>query len=299
MCWSAQVSYEFACLDTLFVVLLLAKSMGVRRWTSSSSSSLSTTTGGRSSHNKDSSKYSVVENSRQSFAGTYAGIMAGVAIQEWAQYGLWVRGHLQSTKIQGQEEAEAPQDYLDVFFSILALLGAESVPLTAILSSALTADDSSASRQHRGCGDHASPTKSRRRLLRRVSQILWVIQAAVVLSTILYTHQYTVVIGPNHHQVWICESATDQFGGYPLHAVFYWMYLASGVLAVQSHERIDASEKYGIIAIGLISGMVLFLLYGNTLEACSIWCWSAFLLGVYLCLQEDVFVVPAVAFHEP
>ena len=303
MCWSAKVSYEFACLDTLFVLILLGKKLGVRRRVLSTIRRSTGGGGGGASDKKHKRATSRSVNAsaadqskngrkRESFAGTYAAMMGCVAIQEWAQYGLWVRGHLQEEDMaMGTQTQTQQHDTIDILLSILTVVGADSIPLTVIISSAFTEN----SKSHR-CTDHRTEIKKHRSQtstqtkvsssrwqlsshnIRRIAQILWIGQAMMLLSTVLYTHQYIVSIGPNHHQQWICETAAFRVGGPVMHAVFYWTYLASGLIGMFSFDdqTMNVNEKRSITAIGMISGIVSFLLYSKTLEACSIWCWSAF-----------------------
>jgi hypothetical protein len=227
MCWSAQVSLLFACLDTFFVALLLAR------------------------------KY-VLPNKRPSHAGKYAALMTGVALQEWAQYFIWKRNRLGSCS-----------DPRDIFLSFLAFGSAESLPFSLIVASTR---EKSVKHHHR-------------RHMRILALILWLTQMLIVFSSAAYTGRYCVELGDNHHQVWVCESASHAAGGEPLHALFYWLYIASSVCSAESVDM-PCGERRRLQGIGVVSGAASYALYGSTLEASSIWCWSACVLGLDLCAQE-------------
>jgi len=81
-------------------------------------------------------------------------------------------------------------------------------------------------------------------------------------------------------------SAVYAVGGYPLYYATLAMYLVSAVLAMEEMSLsswLPRHEKRWIYAIGLASGVVAYGRYSWTLEACSVWCWSAFSYGIYFC----------------
>lgn len=235
MCWSAQVSLRFACLDTFFVALLLAKALLDK------------------------------SSKRRILRLTYAAMMSCVAVQEWSQYGIWKRGRLAESSYNC---ADAP----DVLLSIMTTGAAESVPLPLIVSSFWTRRTD-------------SPTAIHHNAMRHTAVLLWFMQFSIVLLSTIATQKYCVELGKNSHQVWICESAPYEAGGQFLHQAFFWIYCASSLCAAESLDM-PSADRRRLQMIGLFSAVVSIALYGKTLEACSVWCWSAFVLGICLCLQE-------------
>lgn len=242
MCWSSQVSLCFASLDTCFIALLLAKAYSERM-----------------SRNK---------KRTTTLAGTYAALMTCIAVQEWAQYGVWIR-----SSRRGEESPLSCSGSTDVLLGILTTGAAESVPLPVIASSFLTRRQAN------------NPSQSDyRSSMRQASLVLWVMQFLIVALSAIATKKYCVELGENSHQVWTCESAPYQAGGQLLHHAFYWGYVVSSLCAAESLDM-PRGERRRLQGIGLISAIVSIVLYGKTLEACSIWCWSAFVLGIYLCAE--------------
>lgn len=200
---------------------------------------------------------------RRNIRLAYSALMACVAIQEWSQYGIWTRNRLALSSC-----TDAP----DVLLSIMATGAAEALPFSLIATSFLTRQP-----HHVTVGYRSS--------IRRTAILLYVIQVMLVILSVVATKKYCVELGQNFHQVWICESATYQAGGYSLHHTVYWLYFLSAVYAAESLDM-PLAERRRLQGFALLSAVVSVALYGKTLEACSIWCWSAFSLGLWLCLQE-------------
>jgi len=194
---------------------------------------------------------------------TYSALMACVAIQEWSQFGIWKRNRLAESSC-----TDAP----DVLLSIMTTGAAEAVPFSLIVASFLTRQTNPA-------------TVAYRDSMRRTAIRFYVMQLLVVVLSVITTKKYCVELGQNLHQVWICESATYQAGGYSLHDTLYLLYFLSAVYAAESLDMPQA-ERRRLQGFALLSAVVTVTWYGRTLEACSIWCWSAFVIGVWLCLQE-------------
>lgn len=218
MCWSALVSWRFACLDTLFVALLVARSF---------------------------------QKPNPTFARTYAALMSSIALQEWGQYILWRR----------QLSCYSMADAALGFWTTGA---AESVPLPLLVCSYYTV--------------RSVPHYQR---IRRAAIALWFFQFVVILGSIAVTRKYCVEHGERGHQVWICESATHAAGGRFLHDLFYWLYVTSCLLSAESVD-LPRGERLRLQVIPLISAVGCFVMYGHTLEACSVWCFSAFTVGMSL-----------------
>ena len=184
-------------------------------------------------------------------AGTYAALMTSVALQEWGQYWLWRR----------ELSCEAA---MDVALGVFTTAAAESVPLSLLFCSWRTVGN--------------VPHFQR---IRWVATGLWLLQFVAVAGSALVTDHYCVVEGPKGHQVWLCESATYAAGGHALHYSFYWIYVIACLLAAESVDM-SRGERRRLQGIALVSAVVCLAWYGNTLEACSVWCWTAFTVGINL-----------------
>jgi hypothetical protein len=198
--------------------------------------------------------------------GTYAALLFFITVQELAQYGAWQSGHLLTT-----DEPRARCAGSDIFFSLLATGSALLVPVVPMISAAAT----------------PSPTKANRLL--RTAFGSWLALLTIVVACVVHTRTYCIELGKNHHQVWICASAVYRTGGYPLFSLAMLLYIVSGLYALFAVPTIPPIERWWICGIGLTTAAVSFGIYGRTLEACSIWCWSAFILGLYfgfLCLTQ-------------
>lgn len=255
MCWSAEISLRFALLDTLFVALLVAKALHHPQ----------------GSNNKK-NNHATSPQKAAAFVKEYAVLMACVALQEWAQFGIWKR-------LEAQKEDDHVSSYCepwDVFLSIVTMVAAEMVPLPFIISSALSSWPRYGTRRH---------ANNKNRTL-QWGILSWVLQFGMLIVSVVQSQIYCVKVGAHHHQVWICESAAYHVGGRRLHFIFFWLYVLACMCAVESHcNRMPAGERRRLQVIAFLTGIVSFYLYGDTLEACSIWCWSAFCLGLCLCAQ--------------
>jgi len=178
-----------------------------------------------------------------------------------AQFGIWKRNRL------GESSCNEAQD---VLLAIMSTGAAESVPLTVVASCFYTTWRTSITYQN---------------CMRQAAILLWVVQFLIVFLSAVKTQQYCVREGQNHHQVWICESAPYQAGGVFLQYSFYWLYVLCSLCAVESVGQMPLAERRRLQGIGLVSAVMCFVLYGGSLEACSVWCWSAFFLGPSLCAE--------------
>jgi hypothetical protein len=197
----------------------------------------------------------------KSFSGTYAAMMTAVAVQEWAQYFIWKRIETGSMECH----------LWGILVSILTMIAAETVPLPLLASSMAYSTNLYASR------------------MRQMATWIWCFQFFLVLICVRHTygtHHYCVDEGLHHHQVWLCESATYAVGGHWLQFSFYWLYVVSCMFSAEAMTgTMQLGEIRRLQTIGLVSAFICIVMYGETLEACAIWCWSAFILGVCLCAQ--------------
>lgn len=242
MCWSAEVSLGFAVLDTFFVALLLARPhmLGVANSSSKRQRKLK----------------------RPTFCRTYAGIMAGVALQEWGQFGVWKRNRL---------ESDDCTEAMDVFLGILTTSAAMIVPLPLIAASSFSSGQPAIPDYHYA--------------MHRGAVWSWSVALSVLVFCLLRTRDFCVKQGPNHHQVWLCESATYQVGGHLLQYTCLCLYMLCCICATESVGQMPVAERRQLQVFTLASVSICAFLYGGTLEACSVWCWGAFILGLTLCAQ--------------
>ena len=249
MCWSASVSLQFAVFDTVIVVLLL--------WL--------VATGKQPQRQQQQQVVCTC---------TYAALMTCVAVQEWAQFAIWQRQHLTTTA------GDACQDAMDVLLSFTTVAAAEALPLSLIVSAYCNMNGPAHDANHTA----TTTIALKRSWICATAAWLWLVEVTIVLAAVYATQKYCVQLGPHSHQVWVCESAVYQVGGRRLQHWVYFSYVLAAVLAVQANHAIPKAEKRLLQVFGLMSSIVAVTLYGNTLEACSIWCWSAFVLGMGLTL---------------
>lgn len=201
--------------------------------------------------------------------GVYIAFLCAIAAQEWAQYFLWRRGHL-------LDEALSCSTATDVALSLTASLSAQSVPLT-LIGGALYYDY--------GGGSYAALNKERSTRIAWEAFGWWLSQFVILTACVIYSGKYCVTVGPNHHQVWICASAVYEVGRYPLYFLSLFQYIMSAGRALWALP-LPTHERQWILGIALTNGFVAYGIYSWTLEACSIWCWSAFSFGIYFCVKD-------------
>ena len=193
---------------------------------------------------------------RQSDA-IYAAFLAAIAAQEWAQYLVWRRGIHTCTAI-------------DICYSLLASSAAQSIPVIAQIAAARSKNK-----------DAAQEVSLRR------SIVFWWIQFVITVAAVWYTGNYCVLLGDNHHQVWICASAVYDLGGYLLYLTTVSCYFASGFYGLDTLP-VPLREKRMAQFITTANLIVSYSLYFWTLEACSVWCWSAFAFGFYFYFRDGI-----------
>lgn len=291
MCWSAEVSKAFATLDLLFIGVLLWKAYSVRE-----------------------GKLGSLRNPvPPTFYGTYASFLSAIAVQEWAQFAAWKWGSLRKYEDFTQPAVCTGRD---MFVSFLATGSALLIPVVFMVSAYITIttapqqgvnttsseirpimqfSESSGEERMSSTFSHASPSSSSfvsvshvYSLLRKAA-VAWLAGVVIIVACVVHTQTYCIELGQRHHQVWICASAVYRTGGYPLYFLMLLFYLASALYSLFALPSIPTSQRQWIYAIGLTNAAVAFGMYCWTLEACSIWCWSAFTYGIYftyLCLYQ-------------
>lgn len=119
-------------------------------------------------------------------------------------------------------------------------------------------------------------------------------QAFVVLALMAASNEWITIPGPNHHQIWPCAAALAWTAGHMVCMVSCLVYVIFIALSLLPLE--PRMEMIAFLTIGVLTFTPSYLTLGPTLEACSVWCWSAgsysiyFLLRGVACLQSDSWV---------
>lgn len=109
---------------------------------------------------------------------------------------------------------------------------------------------------------------------------LWSTQLAAVFVCILRSGIWCIRIGRYSHQRWICAQSLYAVGGFPLYCASFGLYVASILYGLRTLD-LPKHETAALKLIGAVSAVIIYGLYTATLEACSIWCWSAASLSTY------------------
>lgn len=152
--------------------------------------------------------------------------------------------------------------------SVGAMLSSQAIPVGMVAAGAMGANDGKSSHGHRlvalGC---------------------WAAQFALVVYCAFRSGTRCMLVGANGHQSWICAQSLYAVGGYALYVVSFGLYVVAVLfgfrtLDLPKHE-ISALKRIGGLSAGLV-----YARYTSTLEACSIWCWSAAALASYAVLRR-------------
>ena len=181
----------------------------------------------------------------------YAAMLSGVAAQELAQYALWADG------------LSGPCTRRKALLSMATMAGSHAIPVSMLLLA------------HPKCRKEAVQGFA-----------LLAAEAAVVIGSVVVTSLHCVEVGPSGHQVWPCARAVHGAGGIPLYALSLVLY-AGAIVKALSAMRLPTLETKWITRIGTCTVSAVYLMYACTLEACSVWCWSAFLLGLYFVCRPE------------
>lgn len=192
---------------------------------------------------------------RRTYAdGSYAAILSAIAGQEICQMVLWKLGTPASSSCSPTES----------FLSFMAVQFAMLVPAAGLLRS--------------------PGSTSQKRTIRFWGWMLWLLYVAITWASVISKKKLCVELGDNHHMIWICDQAYYEVGGYFMYISSMFLYLVVGCLAIIAME-LPGNETYHMLTIGIGSWVACFVLYYRTLEACSVWCWSALTVGVYAWLR--------------
>lgn len=184
---------------------------------------------------------------------TYAIFLIPIAGQEFCQLILWL--HLQSPSSDHIECTHTMK-----CFSTLAQIFAELVPLIMLIM--------------------AEKQNGEVKRFKFFGWFFYIIQVALILIVIIETNSWCVKVGSNHHQVWIADSALDAIGGKFLYITCGMIYFLTCIASVVSLES-PTVEICWILLIGIMIFAINIFLFSQTLEFGSVWCWSAFSLGLY------------------
>lgn len=118
----------------------------------------------------------------------------------------------------------------------------------------------------------------------RVALGLWGAQLVVVFVCLFLSGQWCARVGQNHHQQWICAQSLYAVGGFPLYLASFALYAAAWVRGFRTLD-LPRHEKLIFKRIAGLSAALVYAYYTVTLEACSVWCWSAAALCTYAVLR--------------
>lgn len=214
--------------------------------------------------------YKKSNSNGKSLHGVYAAFLTSIAAQEWSQYAVW--------KHQGNLKDATNCSHLEMLYSLGATGSAQVVPLVLLVGAIVTRSD-----RYLRLEEDIEMFWSKIRW----SLSMWLAQFLIIVACVVFTGMYCVTVGTHHHQVWICASAVYQAGGYPLYFLTLVQYLLSAIFAIGALP-LSPLEKSWIYAIGITNGLIAYGLYCWTLEACSIWCWSAFTYGIFFCVKDEM-----------
>eukprot|EP00747_Dinoflagellata_sp_TGD_P180702 gnl/TRDRNA2_/TRDRNA2_33612_c0_seq2.p1 gnl/TRDRNA2_/TRDRNA2_33612_c0~~gnl/TRDRNA2_/TRDRNA2_33612_c0_seq2.p1 ORF type:complete len:277 (+),score=20.16 gnl/TRDRNA2_/TRDRNA2_33612_c0_seq2:50-880(+) len=110
-------------------------------------------------------------------------------------------------------------------------------------------------------------------------------QALAILALMAASGLWYTMVGPNHHQVWPCAAAMAWAGECQLCIGVCLAFITMVACAITPLPPI---EWYAFIGIGIVTFSPSYITLGPTLEACSVWCWSAGAYGAWFCLRPLV-----------
>lgn len=186
----------------------------------------------------------------------YVVLLSGIASQELFQFITW-----RLIQHDANEHCTIPL----AVASLGAMLSSQAIPLGVVAASEIR---------------HAADDVEPNRWQQLVALGLWSTQLAAVFFCILRSGIWCVRIGPHGHQSWICARSLYAVGGFPLYCASFGLYVASIVYGLRTLD-LPKQETAALKLIGVVSAGIIYGLYTSTLEACSIWCWSAASLSTY------------------
>lgn len=268
MCWSEQVSAVFAAFDAGVVLFLL-----VRR--------------------------------RRGDVG-FAMIFLFIVVQEVAQFMLWHSGLSDNDTDPTSDDVCTLERRVWTWVAITSAILALPASMMAVATHSFR--NSNLVKQEDMCT--ATPTRQKMEDLPqpaptslyppspysscwvKLKQLLvvgWVVVFGVfsiIVALIVTQHAKCATVGVRHHQVWPCAWAAKQAIGFAGSIVLALAYVLGIFIAItvgiMSDPELWFTVSVWVVIDAFASFVVLYSVYASTLEACSMWCWSAFLVGVIL-----------------
>merc|ERR1712196_488031 len=118
--------------------------------------------------------------------------------------------------------------------------------------------------------------------------LYFVLQASVVLAVQGLTSTWSTTVGPNQHQIWPCARALARAGGHKLCVSICLTYVLVVAAGIQPLVKV---ERNIFLTIGVLTFVPTYSALGPTLEACSVWCWSAGAYSVYFVLRPYLHLI--------
>ncbi|CAB9506761.1 expressed unknown protein [Seminavis robusta] len=147
----------------------------------------------------------------------------------------------------------------------------------------------------RGYIQGGNPLLSRRVniFFRAASFLGWMSLMIGITWAVVHTGTWCARVGPNHHQQWICALSLNKIDGGGLENFPWLLYIAVSVYGFSclmggATVPMPWQEFVGFIVIQAITSLSIYIRFWNTSEACSIWCWSAFTIGIVAVFRPDL-----------
>lgn len=198
--------------------------------------------------------------------------MAVLATQEFFQYLIWWDG----TLALASPETPTACSTRAKAFSLSATLSAFGLVWVGLI---------------RGWRGNPSFSKGTNRLLWWGGLWGWMGLVGGTLAAVAHANTWCARIGPNHHQQWVCSLAYTQIGGsdkFPWLLILYLVWYGASVQAAALTVPLPKWEFVGFVGVCTITAGTVYLRFLNTAEACSVWCWSAFTLGICFVFRPDL-----------
>mmetsp|Transcript_105966 Transcript_105966/g.330479 ORF Transcript_105966/g.330479 Transcript_105966/m.330479 type:complete len:257 (+) Transcript_105966:39-809(+) len=116
---------------------------------------------------------------------------------------------------------------------------------------------------------------------RAVSVAYFVGQALLIVALQAVGGAWETGVGPHHHQVWICTRALTRFGEHVVGDSKAYLFCVGlcfvyvTMLAFAIWPMCPRWERNAFLLIGIATFSYFYYTLAASLEACSVWCWSA------------------------
>ena len=198
----------------------------------------------------------------------FALLMAPIAFQEIFQFLFWWTDAISSCT------------FLNRILSLCIVVTTSTIPFICIYIGHHTTD-----KWIRSSAEKRQPGKLERLLQHSPTYLygvatLYVIFLCYVLPV---TQTWCTTVGPHGHQQWICGVGAYKLYGYISYVAFLAMYVAPMAIGLRQLKPTWERDTVGLL--GAFPAAIVYSFFSQTLEACSIWCWSAFIEGAFLLVR--------------